>query len=139
MNYGADSGSMNDELVVRDTSQISDARVIVRAAACSLGLDDKRADDAALVVSELVTNALEHGGVGDVVVSTVVDARSLLVTVSSAMSENLPARPQKPEAVSSRRGRGLGIVEALTDGFTIELRSGSPGTAIVRCRFAVTW
>jgi serine/threonine-protein kinase RsbW len=129
--------STGDELVVRDVSQLAQARAVVRDAARSAGLADERVDDAVLAASELVTNALEHGGGGDVVLSVTEAARSLEVTVSSTTSHTLPTRPLGTTDVSSPRGRGLGIVEVVTDGFNVEVKSGDPGTTTVRCRFAI--
>jgi serine/threonine-protein kinase RsbW len=129
---------VSNELVVRGASQLADARGMVRGAARSLGLDDERVDDAALAVSELVTNALEHGGGGDVVVGVTVGLRSLELTVLSATSRTLPALPLMPGDATSPRGRGLGIVEMVTDGLSIEVRSGNPGTTVVRCRFSLS-
>jgi len=66
--------------------------------------DGPQADDALLVVSELATNAVQHG-VGDVVVRAEIDAeRAIQLSVTDA-SDRLPAL----QAVDPRRVGGLGL------------------------------
>jgi two-component sensor histidine kinase len=49
------------EWSIHGTADISDARRRVADAASSAGLSPERSADVALVLSELVTNGLEHG------------------------------------------------------------------------------
>lgn len=93
-----------------------------------LGAD--RADDVALVVSELSTNALEHGVDDEVRVRLGVDGDVLLVEVVSASEAlPLPAQQVEPHEIS---GRGLRIVSELADALTV----ATAGRKIeVTCRF----
>jgi len=69
------------------------------------------ADDAQIVVSELVTNALVHGA-GPVTVRLRANTESLLIEVSDAL-----AAPPEPRhhAADAEGGHGLEIVSALCD------------------------
>ncbi|HEU0132708.1 MAG TPA: ATP-binding protein [Mycobacteriales bacterium] len=66
-------------------------------------------DDVALVVSELVTNAVLHG-VGDVVLDVTVDDRAVRVEVADAAPTLAPPREAAPDGES---GRGLLLVSRL--------------------------
>ncbi|MGC9499074.1 ATP-binding protein [Streptomyces sp. WG7] len=73
------------------------------------------AGDVALVVSELMTNALLHGSLrGRLIrVRLTLDHRTLRVEVSDPRGERLP-RPRPAEDVDEQFGRGLLLVGALT-------------------------
>lgn len=88
------------------------------------------AEDVALVVSELLTNAIAVGP-GVVTLRLLLDSASLTIEVTD-QSPGLPRRRQAgPDDVS---GRGLLIVEALTEAWGH--RSSADGTKVVwaRCR-----
>jgi anti-sigma regulatory factor (Ser/Thr protein kinase) len=71
-----------------------------------------------VAVTELVANAVEHGGDGvdDVVdVAIRLDEHSARVDVADAGRHFTPALPAPPPALDSRRGRGLFLVERLSD------------------------
>ncbi|SNY75714.1 ATP-binding protein [Paractinoplanes atraurantiacus] len=67
-------------------------------------------DAVAVVVSEVVTNAVQHGG-GHVVAITV-DAYATRVTLSVADASAVVPRRREPD---DRGGRGLLLLDALTD------------------------
>lgn len=92
-------------------------RVARRFVAGLLG-DDSRADDAALLVSELVTNAIQHAG-SDAEIAVELDGRRLRVEVTDAS----PARPALREPTATG-GRGLRLVEALADRWGVTTRRG---------------
>src|SRR3954454_15047412 len=77
---------------------------------------DRLRDDVALVTSELVSNAIEHA-MTPVTVRVMNDERRVRVEVSDS-SSILPAVADL--VADSSRGRGLHIVEALTDAWGIE-------------------
>ena len=84
-----------------------------RAEIAKLRLDAVRADDLALLVSEVVTNAVRHGGAtddGHVVVEVVAERSHVLVRVLDG-GRRVP-RPRKPGPAG---GWGLHLVEALAD------------------------
>jgi anti-sigma regulatory factor (Ser/Thr protein kinase) len=88
------------------------ARKFVRATLLAWGLGHLT-DDAALVVSELVGNAVRHSGLPELRVSVaLVEPRRFRVAVSDGSSA--APRPRHP-ADDSESGRGLFLVEAVAD------------------------
>lgn len=133
----ADDGTRaagGERVLVTGTHDLATARDRARAFAVPL-LGSRRADDVALVVSELVTNALEHGAGGTVeVLLGLGDDHELEVSVGSR-SEALPMPRAQPASVHDVRGRGLPIVASLSDSVTI---SGEADSVRVVCRFSTT-
>ncbi|MET9514719.1 ATP-binding protein [Streptomyces sp. NPDC002994] len=110
------------------TADIHRAREIARAFTNSLSpaLGADVADTLVLVVSELVTNALRHGGGRYTLeLSAGPDA------VSAAVSDPNPAPPREvtPDLNGGSGGFGWHMVRRLTDGVTITLGPG-PGKTI---------
>ncbi|NEB88910.1 ATP-binding protein [Streptomyces anulatus] len=70
------------------------------------GVPDATIEDAELVVSELVTNAIQHGG-GEVRVAISASNGSVQISVTDASAT--PARPRQVD-VDSESGRGLTLV-----------------------------
>jgi anti-sigma regulatory factor (Ser/Thr protein kinase) len=77
-------------------------------------------DDAVLVVSELATNAMAHGGT-DFTVSLVKSGPVIRVIVGDG-SSTVPTYRKAP--VSAENGRGLHLVENLSRGWGYELVAG---------------
>ncbi len=76
------------------------------------------ADDAAVVVSELITNAVQ-AGCGAAVLSLEVDGARVRI----AVSDDVGGQPQVAHSgPSDVRGRGLAIVAALADTWGVERR-----------------
>jgi serine phosphatase RsbU (regulator of sigma subunit)/anti-sigma regulatory factor (Ser/Thr protein kinase) len=80
-------------------------------------VDDSVADTAALCLSELATNALLHAGTHAHVDVDLTDER-LLVTVTDFGSRGTITRAEGPGLAS--RGRGLNLVESITDAWATE-------------------
>ena len=91
------------------------AREFLRAASCTEHHNEVL-EDAVLLVSELVTNSILHGG-PPVVVAIDCDVESLRVRVRDGSSE-LPA-PREAKRVDVG-GRGLAIVANLSDDWGVE-------------------
>jgi anti-sigma regulatory factor (Ser/Thr protein kinase) len=91
----------------------------------SVGLPAELLDDAALVISELVGNAVRHARPalpGALEASWTIRARSLEVAVMDGGGDALPvASAATPDSIG---GRGLAIVEALADCWGVR-RSGN--------------
>ena len=104
-------------------SSVSRARRLVSAALDDLGRAEL-ADDAALAVSELVTNALVHAGTP---IEVVVSQRNAEVVVE-VVDDNprLPSRRSHTELAGT--GRGLNLVENLTAAWGA--RERPPGKAV---------
>jgi anti-sigma regulatory factor (Ser/Thr protein kinase) len=90
-------------------ASVSAARVFVTAAARHWGVEGLVAD-LALVASELVTNAIEHGS-GPVDVSARRRPDGVQVEVTSGVTARHPDRLDPPPVRAS--GRGLLVVDAL--------------------------
>ncbi|WP_245778046.1 ATP-binding protein [Lentzea xinjiangensis] len=86
------------------------ARRVVRDAAASWGLSEDLADDAQLVVTELVSNGIDHGE-GTITLTVSRKSGGMLVEVHDESS----AQPQvRPVDTNSARGRGMQLVQALS-------------------------
>lgn len=103
-------------LRVTGTDGIGQARRYAVAVAGKV-LDPSRLRDVALVVSELVSNALEHGhGHADLTVELTDDG--VEITVGSPAEGDLEL-PDAPVPTTDHRGRGLSIVNSLTDAMVV--------------------
>lgn len=82
-------------------------------------------DDARLVVSELVANAVQHGRPspdGYLSLAWVLDATSLLLTVEDAGDQPIGRRAPDADSMS---GRGLHIIDSLTRTCTVHRQAGA--------------
>ncbi|MFE6283704.1 ATP-binding protein [Streptomyces sp. NPDC057877] len=86
-------------------------------------------ESAALVVSELAVNAVTHGHVPgrDFELRLTLSARTLRIEVSDARAE--PWTPRPAHALSEA-GRGLLLVDALTDRWEVVRRDPPPGKTV---------
>jgi anti-sigma regulatory factor (Ser/Thr protein kinase) len=100
---------------------VRDARRLARSCASELGLDG---DDLALVVTELVTNAVRHGAPP---VGLEIDPGEHAVTVVVTDGSSDEPRP-RDAAPTDEGGRGLELVEALTADSGV--RPAPPGKAV---------
>ena len=112
-----------------DPTAVRTARRFVTAELSGWGLDQDAVDNAVLCVSELVTNALLHGG-SAAEVRVELDAYALTVTVTDHGGETADEAVDAPqhEDVELVSGRGLALVEALTSGWGSERTAD--GTAV---------
>ena len=93
------------------------------------GSADGVADDLRLAVSELVSNAVEHGGRGPVVVSLDRDGAGWTLCVTAPAAGPFDVQMHAPDT-DRPRGRGLAIVASVTDDVEVEQRDG---VVVVRC------
>src|SRR2546423_2563453 len=95
---------------VRDERDVADARTYVLQQCRSFGFSV--CDDAALLASEVVTNALRHAPSGGITVRAERDGEQLVVQV-------LDASPDEPivleEDLWNERGRGMALVDAIAE------------------------
>jgi len=96
-----------------DARTVGHARTIIRDLLTELDVRPDLVDDAVLMVSELVTNALLYG---DAPYEMAVHAGSREIVCVVVDSGRLLPAPRMPES-GDERGRGLHIVAALSDGF----------------------
>ncbi|MCS7484795.1 ATP-binding protein [Umezawaea endophytica] len=99
-----------------ESGSCSRARRLVDEAVTSWGLPEEFADDAALVVTELVSNGADHaeGPLRLTVNRTEGGVRIEVHDRSSALPVVRPVSPESP------RGRGMIIVNALSDSWGVE-------------------
>ncbi|GEC02819.1 magnesium or manganese-dependent protein phosphatase [Streptomyces spinoverrucosus] len=125
-------GRLQQHVAPGDPEALRQARHMIRAAVRAWGAAD-RSDDVELVADELVTNALMHTeGAAIVTLRVLTDTdRRLRVEVEDSSS----ALPRRREAgVSGVSGRGLLLVDMLTDVWGVEARGGGK---CVWCEFVV--
>ena len=87
----------------------------------ALPIDDEARDDARLVISELIGNAVRHARPledGTVRVSWSADERGLSISVTDGGSRTTPERLDA--SLSDLSGRGLSIVETLATRWWVE-------------------
>ncbi|MFJ9917676.1 ATP-binding protein [Streptomyces rubiginosohelvolus] len=107
------------ETLPREPESAAVARRLVRIALATWGLDEL-VDDAALIITELVSNAADHGRLASI---------RVLVARTSADRVRLGVVDRSKELPTMRtdsngeqtRGRGLLIVDALTEQWGTEL------------------
>lgn len=92
------------EVFGRETRSVAQARVCLRRFLREHGIDTQLYDDATLIVSELVTNALRYGGGSTVLRATITDH-----AVHIAVSDSGGGVPEVREGPADRGG-GLGLV-----------------------------
>jgi len=114
--------------------QIGPARRAVRQHLADRGVPASVADDLQLVTSELVTNAVRHGPVGEIDVEVRIGPAhdvALSVANPSAVAAIPPLEAWRPVAGRSVGGRGLGIVRRLCDDIEVQ---GDEAQAVIVCR-----
>ena len=118
-----------------DSSSAGDARAFVSGVLLQAGVGRQATAEFELIVSELVTNAVEHGDGGDVAVRVdVSDAEWVVLTITSGISARTP--PLDPASwtvakASQPSGRGLGIVKELAQAIDV-VRDGD--SLVITCR-----
>lgn len=85
-------------------------------------------DDALILTSELVTNAIRHGRPA-VTLAVALEPSALTVIVTDTSPDLPPLAPAKPP-VDSPGGRGLVVVDALADQWGITPQHANPGKAV---------
>jgi anti-sigma regulatory factor (Ser/Thr protein kinase) len=95
-----------------DFSDVAAARRFVRSSLADVSADVVA--DLQLIVSELMTNAIEHGSCSDVTVELGVDDREIVLSVTSRGEGEIPPVAEWVAApADALAGRGLAIVREL--------------------------
>ena len=120
------------------TSSIRAARLFARQAAAEVldlaGPESDLPGDLELAVSELVSNAIEHGPEEPVTVIVAATADTVVVSVRSVRSPSGIADPSTwaSPLPAVRTGRGLAIVRSISDEVLVD---ADHATVTVRCTF----
>ncbi|MEU0822449.1 ATP-binding protein [Streptomyces mirabilis] len=101
----------SEGLPPEDASRVGAMRRLVRARLKYCGLQ-RMSDDVAVIVSELLTNAILHSGGEQITFVMTVRDSSLRISVHDGMPGNLEIRPVNSDAET---GRGLCLVASLVD------------------------
>ena len=122
---------------VADASQVADTRRTVSELARRIGLGQSQIDRAAIVVTELATNLLKHGGGGHIHARQCDDAdgRGLeLLALDRGGGMADPSRcMQDGYSTAGSPGNGLGAIARLADAVQIYTRAGQG--CVVMARF----
>lgn len=120
-------------LRVDDPSGVAPARRAAEELADSLGFDEQRRGETAIVVAELATNLLRHAGGGEIILRV---GRAASPTVDAIAADRGPgiADPMKARqdgfSTFGGAGNGLGAIQRLTS--TMDLQTGADqGTVVV--------
>ncbi len=121
-------------IAVSDPSQVAEARRLVGRYAQGVGIAPKRVDEVAVVVTELATNLVKHGGGGHIHAGQFDDAGGagleLLALDRGAGIVDVARCMEDGYSTAGSPGTGLGAVRRLTDDMRIYSRPGL-GTAIM--------
>lgn len=121
-----------DQLTIRFAAVLADVarcRDAVRAFVNRHDAESEIADDLQLVVSELVTNVIQHTDVSSGIVAVTAEPDRFVIEVSAADGVPDPAGRTLPPATATS-GRGLLLVRAVTDDFAIV---DVDGERVARC------
>ena len=120
-------------LPVRDPSEIGAARRAAVALAARLGASETEGGNVALVVTELATNLVRHGGGGELLVRPLPSAGAAIEIVAIDRGPgmaNVEAALRDGYSTGGTSGRGLGAVRRIADRCEIFSAPGA-GTAVV--------
>ncbi|MGP2438886.1 ATP-binding protein [Streptomyces sp. JW3] len=121
--------SMTWQLSGRSLRCPAQARTAVRAACERWQVVSPVVDDAAVIVSELTSNAVQHAPAAELTLSLRLSTGHVWVSVSD---HGPRTRIQPHEAADTdERGRGLAIVEALATRYGVD--SSAAGTTVWAC------
>jgi anti-sigma regulatory factor (Ser/Thr protein kinase) len=85
-------------------------------------------EDAQLLVSEIVTNAVKYGRT-DITLSVRLDSPGIGIVVRDA-GEQVPVLPKSPPDPDARGGRGLLIVDAIASAWGVTPNDSTPGKSV---------
>jgi anti-sigma regulatory factor (Ser/Thr protein kinase) len=111
VSFGINPSSTVTEVHAEDARHVSAMRRLVRSFVAHCGLPDLM-DDAALVVSELITNSLAHSGGADVRMGLRLVGGRLCIEVDDGAADRSQKR-LPPPGLDAENGRGLHIVDTI--------------------------
>jgi len=128
-------------LSIEDVSQVPAARRAATHLAEELGFGPTGAGKVALVVTEIGTNILKHGGAGEILINSLHqdDVRGIeIVGIDRGKGiADLERSLRDGYSTAGSPGTGLGAIRRLSDGFEVFSASGQ-GTAVLARLWATT-
>jgi anti-sigma regulatory factor (Ser/Thr protein kinase) len=125
---------MSFALPIVDTSQVGQARRAAANLSATLSFDETQAGRAAIVMTEVATNLIKHGGGGDVIARKVGSGTSaglqILALDRGPGIENIGESLRDGYSTAGSQGTGLGAVRRLSSLFDIYSQPGA-GTAVL--------
>lgn len=120
-------------VTVADPSQVSEARRVAAALARRLQFNEQTSGKLAIIVTEIATNALKHGGGGEILFRPVRSgtggAIDILALDRGKGMANVQESLRDGHSTSGSPGTGLGAIRRLSDAFDIYSIPGQ-GTAV---------
>ena len=123
----------------RLAASVTTARHRLKSALAGIGVTGECRDDLALALTEACSNAVEHAQIGHeyVVIVTVDRTRCVVEVVDTGVGMEAGRLNDHPVALTAKRGRGLGLIRAVTDG--LEMRPVEPHGLALRMIKTMTW
>ncbi|MEV0260431.1 ATP-binding protein [Streptomyces sp. NPDC050617] len=127
----------------REAASVPLARRLLLGTMETAGVDPDISYDLSVALSEACANAVEHGGDasaedyrvtaridGDTCRIEVIDSGPGFADKLRARGRRTPARPHQPSPDRAEHGRGLFLIESLTDHVRVRNRAGRPGAVV---------
>jgi anti-sigma regulatory factor (Ser/Thr protein kinase) len=123
-------------LPVQEASHVGSARRAAVAQAEQLGADEERVGTVALVVTELATNLVRHGGGGEILLRVLHEpaAVELLALDRGRGMASIEQAVTDGYSSGGTRGTGLGAIRRMADQCDIVSAPGAGTAVLVRCR-----
>lgn len=125
----------------RDAASVPVSRQVLDCCLERLGVVADTRADIALALSEACANVIRHAGLGQEyeVVASTRDGRCVIevVDTGTAATAEPPADPPEEAGLLSDHGRGLRIIDAVTDGLT--MTGNGPAGTTVHFEKALRW
>jgi serine/threonine-protein kinase RsbW len=132
----------------RDVASVPVTRQVLDSCLERLGVMPETRADIALALSEACANVIRHAGPGEEyeVIATTRDGRCVIEVVDNGRyganaingeKRSLISEPTGPESGTPEHGRGLKIIDAVTD--ELSLTGSGPAGTTVRFEKVLTW
>jgi serine/threonine-protein kinase RsbW len=115
----------------RDAASVPISRQVLDSCLETLGVTAETRTDIALALSEACSNVVLHAGAGEKyeVLARARDGRCVIEVVNEGNGTVAVAPPTEPVALTAEHGRGLKIIDAVTDNLRLT-GNGRAGTTV---------
>ena len=125
----------------RDAASVPISRQVLDSCLETLGVTPDTRTDIALALSEACANVVLHAGAGEVyeVMARARDGRCVIEVVNSGSGDGAiqVTRPSEPVPLTAEHGRGLRIIDAVTD--NLRLTGNARAGTTVHFEKALDW